>query len=1126
MAEQIAFEIDINALSFKELNDLLKKNKKALQENFQVGSEGYDEQQKKVAVLIAEKRKLQKALQEQSKNYMNLEKSAVGSLVAMREQLKKLRKSYDSLSKAERESAKGEDLQKKIKNLNDELLKVEGSTGRFQRNVGNYSSAFDGMKGALSGAGGAAGAFFGAFAGASIIQGTIQIVAELGRAVVELAKEFNEVRKKAVQLSGQTGSTLAEITSDTVAISRTFGKESEEVLQAANAASKEFGISFREALTIVEEGLLSGADSNGEYIDSLKEYSTQAARAGLTAKEFNQILQFSAAQGIYSDKGIDAVKEFNLRVTDGSKATTEALQKAFGKKFTKDLLDNVKKGAISTSDALKKVSKALDDGLKQNKINAQQAQKVYADVFGGAGEDAGERFIRVFHRASKVTSNLTAEQERLKKQQAEQLQIMKDLTTEQEELTRELQPLLKDFDILTKKIEIFVTKMAGEFLEGMKSGIDLIGSFKDAITEALNENETLFQKGLSGVVGFFKTYFEGYKNVIQGVIDYNSLVIGGVTDLLRGDEIGSEQKRQQAREKQLQFEKNQKENVEFIRKQTNEYLNNVIKFSSVLKKDGANMQKAAELAQKNAAAINKEIAAELEKNRQKAFNSFQPFNYAEELNKTTFEVIKRYKLEDQLIKKTDKLKKEVTKAEKDKAKKEAERKKREAKKIEDQIKKRAEKQQQQIKDLEGVDAIPLFKQALNPFDVAVEKQQKIFELEKEIQKLQTNGASISEIEKLVARRSDLEKIMNDNIALLNQEQKEFIELQDINRNFSPALAADVKPLLAEYEKIKIELQKAKEARDNLTASSGLNEVKATEQQLAKVQGQFTNILGQFKNLPPAEVPLNVQFDIFKEEGGIETLKQMATEQIQAGVDTAFEIAMSNNERLKEARLTSIDEVYNKEVNAARGNAFLIEQAEKKKLANIAAAERIAAKKARSLAVKQAIINGALGVTKVFAVGSVNPFLRAAQIAQVVIQTAAQVASIQSQKFARGGLVEGSSASGGGMVQGRGHLFGGVNIEAKGGEAVINPVASRMFRNELSYMNSTFGGGRKFARGGVVGSSPNMARIAQLTSSGGIDTQKLIEGISGAINSVQTVLPLDTLSEENEKRTNFNNLNLA
>lgn len=64
------------------------------------------------------------------------------SLNEMRRYLGDLQARYDGLSKAERENANiGGVLQQKIKEQHEAVLELEGSTGRMQRNVGNYSSA-------------------------------------------------------------------------------------------------------------------------------------------------------------------------------------------------------------------------------------------------------------------------------------------------------------------------------------------------------------------------------------------------------------------------------------------------------------------------------------------------------------------------------------------------------------------------------------------------------------------------------------------------------------------------------------------------------------------------------------------------------------------------------------------------------------------------------------------------------------------------------------------------------------------------------------------------------------------------------------------------------------------------
>lgn len=72
---------------------------------------------------------------------INEQKQNGDSLNAMRAQLAALQKQYDDLSKTERESAKGTDMLKNIKELTDEVKEIEENTKRFQRNVGNYGEA-------------------------------------------------------------------------------------------------------------------------------------------------------------------------------------------------------------------------------------------------------------------------------------------------------------------------------------------------------------------------------------------------------------------------------------------------------------------------------------------------------------------------------------------------------------------------------------------------------------------------------------------------------------------------------------------------------------------------------------------------------------------------------------------------------------------------------------------------------------------------------------------------------------------------------------------------------------------------------------------------------------------------
>ena len=74
-------------------------------------------------------------------NEIKMQQAQEGSLVQLRAQLANLNKQYDSMSGMERMGKSGEELQGRIKALHDQILGLEGDTGRMQRNVGNYPEA-------------------------------------------------------------------------------------------------------------------------------------------------------------------------------------------------------------------------------------------------------------------------------------------------------------------------------------------------------------------------------------------------------------------------------------------------------------------------------------------------------------------------------------------------------------------------------------------------------------------------------------------------------------------------------------------------------------------------------------------------------------------------------------------------------------------------------------------------------------------------------------------------------------------------------------------------------------------------------------------------------------------------
>lgn len=78
-------------------------------------------------------------------NQIKLEQSAQGSMDEMSQALSRMRVVYRSLNENERNSTFGQNLLKNIEVLDAKIKELDASTGIHARNVGNYSSSFNGL---------------------------------------------------------------------------------------------------------------------------------------------------------------------------------------------------------------------------------------------------------------------------------------------------------------------------------------------------------------------------------------------------------------------------------------------------------------------------------------------------------------------------------------------------------------------------------------------------------------------------------------------------------------------------------------------------------------------------------------------------------------------------------------------------------------------------------------------------------------------------------------------------------------------------------------------------------------------------------------------------------------------
>lgn len=124
--------------------DVVRKVEKTLKEDLDAGRISRDKYNLKLSeTKVAEKEYTEsiRTLNKEVSNNRKVEKEQEDSLVSLRAKLSVLTAEYDKLSKAERNSDEGKKKAADIKALSNELKGAEEETGRFYRNVGNYTES-------------------------------------------------------------------------------------------------------------------------------------------------------------------------------------------------------------------------------------------------------------------------------------------------------------------------------------------------------------------------------------------------------------------------------------------------------------------------------------------------------------------------------------------------------------------------------------------------------------------------------------------------------------------------------------------------------------------------------------------------------------------------------------------------------------------------------------------------------------------------------------------------------------------------------------------------------------------------------------------------------------------------
>lgn len=488
---------------------------------------------------LAELKLAQQEANQINKLIVKINQSAEGSYNRLSAQYS-LNKIYlNNMTKAERENTEeGRKLVAQTKEIYEEMKRLQEATGKFQLNVGNYTEASDaiiaygdklketlGLNSAFGesllalGRGGAESkAVFtaigdGAKALGKTLLGLLSNPVFLAIAGITAAGaafkwwyDYNaglvEATRLTQQFTGKSGDDLKVFRNEVQAVADSFNADFRETLIATNALSKQFGISANEALQLVKDGFLAGGDANGEFLDTLKEYPAYFKEAGISADQFVAIVTQTNKMGIFSDKGVDAIKEANLRLREMTTATAAALDGIgiSSEQVQKDL----QTGTKTTFDVIQDVSAKL----AELPDNAATVGAAIADIFGGPGEDAGLQYLRTLKDISTNMDEVKGKAGVLAQLQEEQLQSQIEL---QNALSGLFDATGGNFETLTTQAKVFVNQGLTAIIKGV---IDVV----NYLIELYNES-VLIRAIWNGIVAGFKTTFDTLGNLFGFFID-------------------------------------------------------------------------------------------------------------------------------------------------------------------------------------------------------------------------------------------------------------------------------------------------------------------------------------------------------------------------------------------------------------------------------------------------------------------------------------------------------------------------------------------------------------------------------------------------------------------------------
>ena len=537
-------------IRYKEKIDDLKaaiKDLKKQEEDKTITTNELKVQTEAINATIKEYQYNVRALQKEIQNNVRQQKEQDGSLKQLRAELSNATKAFDELSRAEREGAKGKELQKHINDITKELKNAEEATQRYYRNVGNYEGAINNAIFGNSQFGQSLKAIVdmagdGGFSG---IMKTAKLNAQaFGTTIMSLVKnpyfaalagvagagmafkwffDYNmsilEATRLTREFTGYTGEALETMRNNIQATADAMGKDFKDVLSTADVLMSNFHVSGEEAMKIINDGFASGADLSGDMLQKMQKYAPTFHDAGIEADELVAILQ-QTRSGIFSDKGLDIIEMASKKIREMNSGTASALD-AIGIS-SKKVQEDLKNGSTTTFKVIQQVATKM----KSFGADSKEVGTVLKDVFGKQGAAAGLQLIEQLDTMTTDINEVKEQTGAWGKTQEENIKVHRELNSY----------LSSMFDMSQKGFGSIIAqgKLLGEktLVKIVKSAHDCYNAFADWY------NESILLRGIiQGYGVLMKSTWTTVKlvaNLIVNAFKYMGRAGKGFLDILEG----------------------------------------------------------------------------------------------------------------------------------------------------------------------------------------------------------------------------------------------------------------------------------------------------------------------------------------------------------------------------------------------------------------------------------------------------------------------------------------------------------------------------------------------------------------------------------------------------------------